>query len=66
MLFPPALRPRFREAAGNAFNPVDDHTWMRVRGWALTLGLAYLAYSQDDEAMGALGKATISAALESA
>jgi aminoglycoside phosphotransferase (APT) family kinase protein len=66
MLFPPALRPKFREAARNAFNPIDDHTWMRARGWALTLGLAYLAYSEDDEAMGVLGKATIAAALEGA
>jgi aminoglycoside phosphotransferase (APT) family kinase protein len=66
MLFPPALRPSFRESARNPFNPIDDHTWMRARGWALTLGLAYLAYSHDDEEMGVLGKATINAALEGA
>jgi len=36
---------------------------MRARGWALALGLAYLAASRDDEAMGALGRATIDAAL---
>jgi len=64
MLFPPALRPHFREAARNNFHAVDDDTWMRARGWALTLGVAYLSYSHDDEAMGALGKATIIAALE--
>ena len=63
MLLPPALRPAFREAARNTFNPIDDDTWMRARGWALTLGLAYLAHSQDDKAMGALGKATITATL---
>lgn len=64
MLLPPALRPNFREAARNAFNPIDDNTWMRARGWALTLGLAYLAYSHDDEEMGVLGTAAIDAALE--
>jgi hypothetical protein len=36
---------------------------MRARGWALALGLAYLANSRDDELMGALGRATIDAAL---
>jgi aminoglycoside phosphotransferase (APT) family kinase protein len=64
MLLPPALRPDFRAAACNAIDPIDDNAWMRARGWALTLGVAYLAYSHDDEAMGALGKATINAALE--
>jgi hypothetical protein len=64
MLLPPARRPDFRAAACNAINPIDDNTWMRARGWALTLGVAYLVYSHDDEAMGALGKATIDTALE--
>ena len=64
MLLPPVLRPDFRAAARNAFNAIDDNTWMRARGWALTLGVAYLVYSHDDEAMGVLGKATINAALE--
>jgi hypothetical protein len=34
-----------------------------ARGWALALALAYLAHSRDDEAMGALGRATLDAAL---
>ena len=36
---------------------------MRARGWALALGLAYVASSRDDEAMDALARATIDAAL---
>jgi hypothetical protein len=64
MLLPPALRRDFRVAASNTFNAVDDNTWMRARGWALTLGVTYLVYSHDDEAMGVLGTATIIAALE--
>ena len=39
-----------------------DDTWMRARGWALALGLAYLASSREDEAMGALGRTIVDAA----
>jgi hypothetical protein len=37
---------------------------MRARGWALALGMAYLAHSADDAAMAALGQRTIDAALD--
>lgn len=37
---------------------------MRARGWALALGLAFLARSHDDAAMAALGRGTLDAALE--
>jgi len=50
-------------SARDAFNAIDDGTWMRARGWALALGLSYLANSRDDVAMSALGRATIDAAL---
>ena len=63
MLLPPSARSSFRVAARGEFDSLDDDTWMRARGWALALGLAYLAASRDDEAMGALGRATIDAAL---
>jgi len=36
---------------------------MRARGWALALGLAYLASSEDDVPMRTLGLAMIDAAL---
>ena len=41
----------------------DDDTLLRARGWALALGLAYLANSGGAEAMGALGLRMIDAAL---
>jgi hypothetical protein len=63
MLLPPATRETFRAAARGASDPVDDPTWLRARGWALALGLAHVAGSQGDEAMGRLGLATIGAAL---
>jgi hypothetical protein len=44
-------------------NATDDDPWVRARGWALALGLAYLDSSQDDEAMGMLGRAVVDAAL---
>jgi aminoglycoside phosphotransferase (APT) family kinase protein len=63
MLLPPSHRPVFRAASRPASNPVDDDTWTRARGWALALGVAYLAGSRDDEPLAALGRATIDAAL---
>ena len=63
MLLPPSIRSTCRESARGEFDPVDDHTWMRAQGWALALGLVYLAASQDDELMRRLGLATINAAL---
>ena len=63
-LFPASLRATFRRAARHASNPIDDHTWMRARAWALTLGLAYLANSKDDAAFSAVGLRYIDMALE--
>jgi aminoglycoside phosphotransferase (APT) family kinase protein len=59
----PSAQPTVLAAARREFDTIDEDTWMRARGWALALGLAYLASSRDDEAMGALGRATIDAAL---
>jgi aminoglycoside phosphotransferase (APT) family kinase protein len=52
-------------AAAEGFNDFDADTWTRARGWALVLGLAYLAGSRSrgDEAMNALGRTTLDAAL---
>lgn len=63
MWLPPFARSTFRASVRGEFDPLDDDTWMRARGWALALGLVFLANSRNDEAMGALGRATIDAAL---
>jgi aminoglycoside phosphotransferase (APT) family kinase protein len=42
---------------------LDPDTRLRARGWALTLGLAYVANSGDDEVMRDVGLATIERAL---
>jgi aminoglycoside phosphotransferase (APT) family kinase protein len=64
MLLPQSAHAAFRVAVRGELDAIDDDTWMRARGWALALGLAYLACSRDDEAMGTLGRATIDAALD--
>lgn len=63
-MLPPAVRSIFMASGrGQLFNATDDDTWTRARGWALALGLAYLAGSRDDEAMAALERAVIDAVL---
>ena len=66
MLLPRSAHQGFFTSARGEFDPLDNHTLMRARGWALALGLAYLANSRDDERMGALGRATIDAVLNDA
>ena len=63
MLLPSYERQTFFTAAREEFDRLDAHTLMRARGWALVLGLAYLADSRDEKAMSALGRATIDRAL---
>lgn len=63
MLLPPSARQTFLTSARGEFYPLDDHMLIRARGWALALGLAYMANSGDDETMRALGRATIDNAL---
>jgi GrpB-like predicted nucleotidyltransferase (UPF0157 family)/aminoglycoside phosphotransferase (APT) family kinase protein len=63
MLMPSSHRDRFRAAFRPPSNPVDDDTWLRARGWALALGIAYASSARDGEPLAALGHATIAAAL---
>lgn len=61
-MLPRSIRARFEAWAGE-----DPHALrMRARGWALALGLAFLAQSRNDAAMAALGQRTIKAALDTA
>jgi len=61
---PLEVRPTFRAAASNTFDPIDDATWVRARGWALTLGLVGIANSRDDPQLEALGHSTVQAVLD--
>jgi aminoglycoside phosphotransferase (APT) family kinase protein len=59
-MLPRSMRDKF-----NAWAASDepDALRMRARGWALALGLAYLAHSRDDAEMASLGHKTVNAAL---
>ena len=63
MLLPAAARAPLLTSARGPFSSLDKHTIMRSRGWALALGLTWLASSRNDEPMRAIGQTAISAAL---
>jgi hypothetical protein len=62
MVLPAQDRHVLRGAAGEA-RPVDDATWRRARAWALALAIAYLTGSDDNPAMGSIGRRALAAAL---
>src|SRR5215472_5607555 len=41
--------------------PADDACWARAKGWALVLGVVYLAHSADNPMIAAIGQRTLSA-----
>lgn len=57
-LFDPARRAEFRRDAG-----CDGPTWARARGWALALGVVYLANSADHPQRGVIGTTMLDAVL---
>lgn len=59
MLVPASEHGTFRSSAGG----IDEPTWTRARGWALNLGLAYLAESADNPMMQRIGIRTLAAVL---
>lgn len=63
-MLPASLGSALRAAANDGPHPVDRDTWLRARGWALALGLAYVAVSPAGDPLIALGHATIRAALD--
>lgn len=54
-LFDPARREVFRDAVGATGSPLDDATWERGRGWAITHAAAVLANSDDNPEMRSVG-----------
>ena len=63
MLFAPEVRSVFRQAATSPVRPIDDDTWSRARGWALTMNLAWLSMSADDEETTLMTRMAIAAVL---
>lgn len=62
MLWDRGARASFREAAGGR-TAIDEATWARARGWALSLAVAYLAHAAGSPWMARVGHATIAAVL---
>jgi aminoglycoside phosphotransferase (APT) family kinase protein len=64
MLLPAAGHGDFRAAyAAASGEPIGAATWARGRGWALNLGLVFLAWSADNPWMHAIGRRTVTALL---
>ena len=42
---------------------LDDDTWTRARGWALCLGVALIAHSDDEPVLAAVGRHALSEVL---
>ena len=58
MLLPADCHPAFRDSAA-----ASDASWARATGWALALGLVYLAHSADNPQLAAVGRRTLRAVL---
>jgi aminoglycoside phosphotransferase (APT) family kinase protein len=62
-LLPQSSRATFRAATRELDAEIDQDTWTRARGWALSFGLLFLASSRDNAVMHAFGRRTIEAVL---
>lgn len=59
MVFDDDHRHRFRRSLELNGHSVGVHTWNRARAWALSLSLAYLAYSSDNPPLHRIGMTTL-------
>ena len=64
MLFDAADRESFRATLRLAGQPIDEATWARARGWALSIGAAVLASSSDSTVYRKMGQVTIQRVLD--
>ncbi len=64
MLLAPAHRDTlFRAAGWSRSDERGEYVWRRARGWALALGVAYVAHAPEGDPLAALGRQTMHAAL---
>jgi aminoglycoside phosphotransferase (APT) family kinase protein len=64
MLLPPDSRSAFWDAyAAASRHPADDCLWIRARGWALVLSVAFLGHSADNPLIAGIGRRTLDAVL---
>jgi aminoglycoside phosphotransferase (APT) family kinase protein len=63
MLWPANVRAVFRATVDRSAHGADAAMWQRARGWAVSLGVAYLIHSLDNPLMGTIGLRAVAAAL---
>ena len=64
MLLPASCHGEFRTAyAAAGHGTLTDAVWARGRGWALNMGLVFLAWSADNPRLHAVGRRTLAAVL---
>ena len=64
MLLPREYHSAFRAAYRDTVTkPLDDALWRRARGWAVGLGVMFLAWSADNPQLRAVGRRTVDAVL---
>jgi aminoglycoside phosphotransferase (APT) family kinase protein len=63
MLWPANVRAVFRATVERSTHGTDAAMWQRARGWAVSLGVAYLMHSLDNPLMGTIGLRTVAAAV---
>ena len=63
MLWPASVRAVFRATVDRSADWADAAVWQRARGWAVSLGVAYLVHSLDNPLMRTIGVRTIAAVL---
>ena len=66
MLWSATTRSAFRAAVDAASRWTDEAVWQRARGWALALGMALSAHSDDNPPMHALGRRAVDEVLRDA
>jgi len=59
-----SLAPDFQGTFWEAYGPSGDALRLRARGWAISLGLAYVASSADNPSMERVGETTLRAVLD--
>ena len=63
MLAPTDAQAAFRDTLQQLGQRLDGAVWRRARGWALSLGLAYVVNSLDDPRMASIGRRTMATVL---
>ncbi len=62
--FGPEHQGHFRSAANSEVRPIDEATWLRARGWCLSIGFTMVAFSADNPSHHQMGRHMVRSALD--